>query len=171
MNYLIVLLLGILAALLQTTLLCVLLPPDFVPDIILLFVLYGSLLFPIGKGLVLCFTLGLLADLFSGAPEGLNALFAILVFSLSKALQARVFIGGSRALWALLLLAFAAKIPYYALLYILFGFAFPYARDAVLVWLGEFLSSLLTMPLLFYVISKSLGLQGGWLLRHQRSTP
>ena len=171
MSYLIVLFLGILAALLQSTLLRVLLPPDFVPDVILLFVLYGSLLFPLGKGLLASFALGLLADLFSGAPEGLNALFAIVVFSLSKAVQARVFMRGSRAIWALMLLAFGLKIPYYALLYIAFGFHFPYARDAVLVWLGEFVSSLLLMPALFYVISKSLGLQGGWFLKPRRASP
>jgi rod shape-determining protein MreD len=170
-SYLIVLLLGILAAVLQSTLLRALLPPDFVPDVILLIVLYGSLLFPLGKGLLASFTLGLLADLFSGAPEGLNALFAIVVFSLSKAVQARVFMRGSRAIWTLLLLAFGLKIPYYALLYIVFGFHFPYARDAVLVWLGEFVSSLLLMPALFYMISRSLGLRGGWFLQSQRSSP
>jgi rod shape-determining protein MreD len=147
------------------------LPPDFVPDIILLLVLFSSLLFPVGKGLVLGFSLGLLADLFSGAPEGLNALFAITLFILSKAVQARVFMRGSRAIWSLVLLAFGFKIPYYALMSFVFGFQFPYARDAILVWLGEFVASLVLMPALFYAVSKSLGLQGGWFLQPQRSSP
>jgi rod shape-determining protein MreD len=171
MSYLIVLLLGMLAALFQSTLLRALLPLDFVPDIILLLVLFSSLLFPVGKGLVLAFALGLLADLFSGAPEGLNALFAISLFAMSKAVQARVFMRGSRAIWGLVLLAFGLKIPYYALLSFVLGLHFPHARDAVLVWLGEFVASLLLMPVLFYAVSKSLGLQGGWFLQHQRSSP
>ena len=171
MSYLIVLLLGMLAALLQSTLLRALLPPDFVPDIVLLLVLFTSLLFPVGKGLVLGFALGLLADLFSGAPEGMNALFAITLFALSKAVQARVFMRGSRAIWGLVPLAFGLKIPYYAFLSFVLGFQFPHARDAVLVWLGEYVSCLLMMTVLFYIVSKSLGLQGGWFLQHQRSSP
>jgi rod shape-determining protein MreD len=170
MSYIIILLLGILAALLQSTLLRAFLPQSFVPDVLLLFVVYGSLLFPFGKGLFLCFALGLLADLFSGAPEGMNALFAIALFALSKGIQARVFMKGFRASWGLVVLAFGLKIPYYALLSVLFGLSLPLAKEAVLVWLGEFVSSLLLMPPLFYVVSKGLGLQGGWFLQHQRST-
>lgn len=171
MSYLIVLFLGTLAALLQSTLLRALFPQTFVPDVILLLVLYGSLLFPFGKGLVLSFALGLLSDLFSGAPDGMNALFSITLFVMSKALQARVFMKGFRAIWGLTILAFALKIPYYALLSVLVGLHFPTAKDAVLIWVGEFVSSLLLMPVLFYVVSKALGLQGGWFLQHQKSSP
>ncbi len=171
MSVLVVLFLGTLAALLQSTLLCALLPQDFVPDLILLLTLYASFLFPAGKGLLLAFAMGLISDLLSGAPEGLNALFMITLFTLSKALQARVFMRGSRANWGLVLLAFGLKIPYYVLLYLLFGVQFPHARDAVLVWLGEFVSSLLLMPVLFYVVSRCLGLRGGWFLQQQRSIP
>ncbi len=171
MNYLIVLLLGTLGALLQSTLLRALFPQSFVPDILLLLVLYGSLLFPWGKGLLLSFTLGLLSDLFSGAPDGMNALFSITLFVMSKAIQARVFMKGFRAIWGLTILAFALKVPYYALLSILFGLRFPTAADAVLIWVGEFVSSLFLMPVLFYVVSKALGLQGGWFLQHQKSSP
>ena len=134
-------------------------------------VLYGSLLFPFGKGLLLSFTLGMLSDLFSGAPEGLSALFSITLFVISKAVQARVFMKGFRAIWGLTILAFALKIPYYALLSVLFGLHFPLPKDAVLIWLGEFVSSLLLMPVLFYVVSKALGLQGGWFMQRQRSSP
>ena len=171
MSYLIILLLGMLAALLQSTLLREFLPQSFVPDIPLLLVLYASLLVPFGKGLFLCFALGLLADLFSGAPEGMNALFAIALFALSKGIQARVFMRGSRALWGLVILAFGLKIPYFALLSVLFGFHLPLGKGAVLLWLGEFVSSLLMMPPLFYVVSRALGLQGGWFPQHQRSSP
>ena len=59
MSYAIVLLLGMVAALLQSTLLRALFPQSFVPDILLLLVLYGSLLFLFGKGLLLAFALGL----------------------------------------------------------------------------------------------------------------
>ena len=169
MSYLIVLLLGMLAALLQSTLLRAVLPQSFVPDILLLLVLYGSLLFPMGKGLLLCFALGLVSDLFSGAPEGLNALFSIILFVLSKAIQARVFMKGFQAVWGLTILAFVLKVPYYALLSILCGIHFPTAKDALLIWMGEFVSSLLLMPLLFYIVSRVLGLQGGWFVQNQRS--
>ena len=171
MSYLIVLLLGMVAALLQSTLLRALFPQSFVPDIVLLLVLYGSLLFPFGKGLLLAFGLGLLSDLFSGAPEGLNALFSITLFVMSKAIQARVFVKGFRAIWGLTMLAFALKVPYYALMSVLFGLHFPTAADGVLIWVGEFVSSLFLMPVLFYVVSKALGFQGGWLPQQQGSSP
>jgi len=171
MSYVIVLLLGMVAALLQSTLLRALFPQSFVPDILLLLVLYGSLLFPFGKGLLLAFSLGLLSDLFSGAPEGLNTLFSITLFVMSKAIQARVFMKGFRAIWGLTILAFVLKIPYYALLSVLFGLHFPTAADGVLIWVGEFVSSLFLMPVLFYAVSKALGLQGGWFLEHQGSSP
>jgi rod shape-determining protein MreD len=171
MSYLIVLLVGMLAALIQSTLLRALFPQTFVPDIVLLLVLYGSLLFPFGKGLLLSFALGILSDLFSGAPEGQSALFSITLFMLSKAIQARVFMKGFRAVWGLTLLAFTLKAPYYALLAILFGLHFPPPADAVLIWLGEFVSSLLLMPVLFYVVSRTLGLQGRWFAQSQRPRP
>ncbi len=171
MNYLILLLLGILAALLQSSLLSPLLPPGFVPDILLLLVLYGSLLFPWGKGLLLCFALGLLSDLFSGAPDGMNALFAITLFVMSKAIQARVFMRGFRAIWGLAVLAFALKIPYYALLSVLFRLRFPTPTDALLIWVGEFVSSMFLMPVVFYIVSKALGVQDGWYLQQQKSSP
>ena len=171
MSYLIVLLLGMVAALLESTLLRALFPQTFVPDILLLLVLYGSLLFPVGKGLLLSFVLGLFSDLLSGAPEGLNALFLISLFVMSKAIQARVFMKGFRAIWGLTILAFALKIPYYALLSVLFGLRFPTAADGVLIWVGEFVSSLFLMPLLFYVISRALGVQGGWFPQSQGSSP
>lgn len=170
MNSLIVLFLGMLAALLQSTLVRLLLPRNIVPDVLLLLVLYVSLLFPFGKGLLLCFALGLLADLLSGAPEGLNVLFAITVYAMSKAIQARVFMRGLRAMWGLVLLAFGLKIPYYALLSVLLGLHFPVPRDAAAIWLGEFVTGLLLMPPLFYVFSRSLGLPGGWFLQNPRSS-
>ena len=171
MSSLIILFVGMLAALLQSTLFRALFPQSFVPDILLLLVLYGSLLFPFGKGLVLSFTLGLLSDLFSGSPEGLNALFSILLFVVSKGIQARVFVKGFQAIWGLTILAFVLKIPYYALLALLFGLHFPTGREAVLIWMGEFVSSLLLMPPLFYAVSKALGLRGEWFIQHPRSTP
>jgi rod shape-determining protein MreD len=171
MSYVIVLFLGMVAALLQSTLLRALFPQSFVPDILLLFVLYGSLLFPLGKGLLLAFALGLFSDLFSGAPEGLNALFSITLFVMSKAIQARVFMKGFRAIWGLTILAFVLKVPYYALFSVLFGLHFPTAADGALIWVGEFVSSLFLMPVLFYTISKALGLQGEWFLQHQGSSP
>jgi rod shape-determining protein MreD len=171
MSYLIILLLGMVSALLQSTLLRTLFPQTFVPDILLLLVLYGSLLFPFGKGLLLAFALGLCSDLFSGAPEGLNALFSITLFVTSKAIQARFFMKGFRAIWGLTILAFALKVPYYALLSVLFGLHFPKAADGALIWVGEFVSSLLLMPVLFYVVSKALGFQGGCFPQHQGSNP
>ena len=80
MNVLIVFFFGIAVTFLQCTLLRGLFPLDFVPDIILLFVLYTSLSFPYGSGLVLSFFLGLTGDLFSGAPEGWYTLYAIMLF-------------------------------------------------------------------------------------------
>ena len=90
---------------------------------------------------------------------------------MSKAIQARVFMKGFRAIWGLTMLAFFLKIPYYALLALLFGLHFPTGRDAVLIWLGEFVSSLLLMPPLFYLVSKALGLRGEWFIQHPRSSP
>jgi rod shape-determining protein MreD len=171
MSYVIILLLGMLTALLQSTLLRALFPQSFVPDVLLLLVLYGSLLFPFGKGLLLAFALGLLSDLFSGAPEGLNALFSITLFVMSKAIQARVFIKGFRAIWGLTVLAFFLKVPYYTLLSVLFGLHFPTPAHGVLIWVGEFVSSLFLMPVLFYVISRALGLQGGWFMQRQGANP
>jgi rod shape-determining protein MreD len=171
MSYLVVLFLAILAALVQSTLLRALLPQGVVPDVILLLVLYASLLFPHGKGLLISFALGLISDLFSGAPEGLNTLVSITLFATSKAIQARIFMKGFRAVWGLALLAFAIKIPYYVLMYSLFGLRFPAPKDALLIWLGELVSSLLLMPLVFYLFSRAVGLPGGWFKHHPRSNP
>jgi rod shape-determining protein MreD len=170
-SYLIVLFLAILAALLQSALLRAFLPHSLVPDLILLLVLCTSLLFPRGKGLLLSFALGLISDLFSGAPEGLNTMVSITLFATSKAVQARIFVKGFRAVWGLAILAFAIKIPYYALISLLSGLRLPAPKDALLIWLGELVSSFLLMPLVFYLFSRAVGLPGGWFKHSPRSNP
>ena len=57
-------------------------------------------------------------------------------------------------------LALVLKVPYYAMLSILFGLHFPAAEDGVLIWVGEFVSSLSLMPVLFYAVSKALQASG-----------
>ncbi len=168
MNALILFFYGILGAFLQSTFFRDLFPLDFVPDIMLLFVLYASLSFAFGRGLILCFLLGLIADLFSGAPSGWNALFVILYFILIKGIQARIFLKGLRGAFALLLLAFSLKLPYFVFLSTVFGFSFPCFKETILIWLGELFASLLLMPFLFYIISRSLGIQDLWILQNQK---
>ena len=168
MNGLIVFFFGVAATFLQCTLLRGLFPLDFVPDIILLFVLYTSLSFPYGSGLVLAFSLGLTGDLFSGAPEGWYTLYAIVFFMIIKAIQARIFLRGLRGAFALLLLAFGLKLAYFLLLALVAGFCFPSFKDTVLIWLGELFSSLLLMPVIFYLVSRSLGVEGLWILQNQK---
>jgi len=168
MNALILFFYGIFGAFLQSTFFRDLFLLDFVPDIMLLFALYASLSFPFGRGIILCFSLGLVADLFSGAPQGWNAFFYILLFVLIKGIQARIFLKGVRGAFALLLLAFSLKLPYFIFLTTVFGFSFPGFKETILIWLGELFASILLMPFLFYIISKSLGIQGLWLLQIQK---
>jgi len=168
MNILIVFFFGVACTFLQCTLLRGLFPLDFVPDIILLFVLYTSLSFSYGSGLVLSFSLGLTGDLFSGAPEGWYALYAIVLFMIIKAIQARIFLRGLRGAFALLLFAFGLKLAYFLFLAVFAGLSFPSFKDTALIWLGELFSSLLLMPVIFYAVSRSLGVEGLWILQNQK---
>lgn len=164
MNGFILFVLGVTTAFVQSTLLRSVLPPSFVPDPILLLVVYASLSFPSGRGMALCFLLGLLADLFSGAPEGLNASFALLLFLLNRAIRERVFLKGAGGAVVLLLLSFALKPAYFVVVSLTFSMPFALARYAGHVWLGELLSTLLLMPFLYFAVSRCLGLRGTWFL-------
>lgn len=160
MSYLIVFLIGLLGASVQTTLLDALLPAFCLPDPLLLLVIYLSLFFPFGRGMLMSFALGLFGDLLSGAPQGMNALFFIVVFVLNKGVQARVFVKRSRSAYALFFLDFGLKLPYLMMLVVLFGYPFPHARDTGVLWLGETVASLALMPFLLPLLSRVLGSQG-----------
>jgi len=159
LSYLVLFLIGMCAALLQSTLLRDVLPPVLIPDPMLLLVLFASLRFPFGRGLVASFGLGLLADLLSGAPQGMNALFALCVFTVNKGILSRIFLKPSRSAAGLFLLDFSLKLPYRGLLDALFGIPTPSTSGLVLLWSGEMLTSLLLMPLFFRLLSASLGLE------------
>ena len=165
MIYFLVFLFGILGSILQCTLLRSYLPPYFVPDPILLLVLYGSLSFPLGRGLAMSFALGLLADLMSGAPEGWNAMFAMTIFLLNKGIQARIYLKHSPTAFGLFTLDLALKLPYIVFVKTLLGFPHPPVRAYAFLWLGEFFSTLLLMPVLFYLLSKSMGNPGTRFLK------
>lgn len=168
MIYLVVFLFGILCSLLQITLLRNVLPSFLVPDPILLLVLYVSLSFPLGRGVAVCFSLGLLADLMSGAPEGWNAIFALMVFLTNKGIQARIYLKHSPTGFGLFLLDSVLKLPYIIFIKMILGFPLPPLRTCTIVWLGEFFSTLLLMPVLFYLLSKVLGYPGSRFLKAQK---
>ena len=159
MYFLVFFLFGILGALIQSTLLPALLPHYFIPDLALLLVLYLSLFFPVGRGLAASFILGLLADLMSGAPDGLNALFTMSVFTMNKTIQARIFLKHSEATLGLFLLDFAFKLPFFLIMSAVFNFSLPYSGETASVWLGELVSSFIAMPLLFGLLARVLGTQ------------
>ena len=168
MNTLVLLLVGMAAFLLQTTLLRHVLPPFLVPDPTLLLVLFASIAFPFGRGLVASFLLGLFADMLSGAPEGWNALFAMCLFLINRSILERIFLKRSRSALGLFLLDFALKLPYLVLLTTLFGFPLPSPEWVLTIWAGEGITSLLLMPLLFRLLTEILGFQTfRWLtLKH-----
>ncbi len=159
MYFLIFFLFGILGALIQSTVLQAILPHYFIPDLTLLLVLYLSLFFPLGRGLAASFILGLLADLMSGAPDGLNALFAMSVFVINKTIQARIFLKHSEATFGLFLLDFAFKLPFFLAISFVFKFTLPYSVETASVWLGELVSTFIIMPPLFSLLARILGTQ------------
>jgi len=157
MSALLFFLLGMLSVLVQSTLVRGSFLHPFTPDTILLIVIYASFSLPHLRGILLSFALGLLSDLFSGAPEGWNAAYAILVFLLGKGLQARLYFQGSKAAAGLLLIACALKLPFFLIFSPTAHFSFPFEKQVLAVWLGEFAATLLLMPVLFYILSRSLG--------------
>ena len=170
MKTLVVLLVGMTTVLLQSTLLRDL-PPWMVPDLFLLMVLFVSLSFTFGVGIVLCFFLGLLWDLMSGAPEGWHTLFAVCIFSVNHIIEARLFVQRSRSSFGLFLLDFTLKLPYLLLLDTVFGFSLPSYDKLFAMWSGEFLTSLILMPFLFNFLTATMGVQRIRLLsmKKQRS--
>jgi rod shape-determining protein MreD len=164
MNVLIALLFGGTCLLLQTTVLRFWLPSFLLPDPVLLVVLFVSLWFPAGRGLVTAFALGLLADLMCGAPEGWNALFTTSIFAVNRWVQGRVILGRSRPTLGLFLLDFGLKLPYILGSRALSGIG--YSREIPTVWLGEILTSLLLLPFLFALLSRSLSLQPARFVDH-----
>jgi rod shape-determining protein MreD len=159
LNTLVLVLAGMAAILLQATLLQHLLPACLIPDSTLLLVLFASVAFPFSRGLVASVLLGLLADLSSGAPEGWNTLLAICVFLLNRSILARIYVKPSRAALGLFLLDFALKLPYLFLLSTLFGFPHLSLHGVLYIWAGEWLASLLLMPLLFRRLTEILGIE------------
>jgi rod shape-determining protein MreD len=164
MNSLIALLFGGGCLLLQTTVLRFGLPSYLLPDPILLLVLFVSLWFPPGRGLVTAFALGMLADLLSGAPEGWNILFAVSIFAVNRWIQDRIVLGRSRPTLGLFLLDFGLKFPYIVVTRTVSGIG--YSSEIPSVWLGEILTSLLLLPLLFALLTRSLGLQPARFVDH-----
>jgi rod shape-determining protein MreD len=158
-NLVVLLLIGMAAALLQSTVLRQVLPAFLLPDSSLLLVLFASVSFPLGRGMVVCFCLGLMADLLSGAPEGWNTIFALCIFVVNKSILARIFLKRSRSALGLFLLDFSLKLPYVSILSGLFGFPLPSYDRILILWSGELLSSLLLMPFLFRLLTVTLGLQ------------
>jgi len=159
LNTLVLLLIGMTATLLQSTLLRHVLPAYLLPDSTLLLVLFASLFFPFGRGLIVSFLLGLLADLFSGAPEGWNTLFFLCVFLINRSILSRIFLKRSRSAIGLFLLDFALKLPYLAILSTLFRFPVPSVDRILAGWSGEWFTSLLLMPFLFRLLTETLGFQ------------
>jgi rod shape-determining protein MreD len=158
-NFLVLLLIGMAAALLQSTVLRQVLPAPLFPDPTLLLVLFASLSFPFGRGIVACFFLGLMADLLSGAPEGWNTILALCLFAMNKSILAKIFLKRSRSALGLFLLDFALKLPYLWILSGLFRIRLPSYDRILILWSGELLSSLLLMPFLFRLLTASLGFQ------------
>ena len=169
MIYLLVLLFAILGSLLQGTLLRTWLPPFFAPDPILLLVLYVSLALSFGRGLVLSFTLGLLADILSGAPQGWHALLALLWFVLNKWVLSRVYLKHSPTAFGLFFLDAVLKLLYTALFQLFLGSPLPGIREGISIWGGELFSSFLLMPVLFLLLSKSLGFPGTQFLKSKHT--
>jgi len=159
LNTLVLLLIGMTAALLQSTLFPHVLPASLIPDTALLLVLFASLSFPFGRGLIASFLLGLLNDLLSGAPQGWNTVFFLAVFLLNRSILARVFLRRSRTPFGLFLLDFFLKLPYLALLCALSVFTPPPLERVLAGWSGECLSSLVLMPVLFRLLAATLGFQ------------
>ena len=151
--------------LLQSTLLRDILPPYMIPDPSLLIVLFVSLSFPFGRGLVVSFFLGFLTDLLSGAPEGWNTLFAVCIFALNKGILSRILAKYSRSAFGLFLLDFILKLPYMLILATLFRFPIPSYDKLIRVWAGELFTSLVLMPFLFALLSASMGVQKVRLLK------
>ncbi|MEW6441895.1 MAG: rod shape-determining protein MreD [bacterium] len=159
MNELVLLLFGTLGILLRSTLFRSGLLHYFAPDTTLLIVLYATGWFPYVRGLILSLSIGLLADLFSGAPEGWNATYACLVFILGKGIQARLYLTWPRASIGLFVAACVLKLPVLALLSSVGAIAFPVQRELIRLWAGECVATLLLMPLVFLLLSKSLDLE------------
>ena len=158
MNYVVFLLFGMIGAILQSTLFrgSVLLRAC-TPDTMLLLVVYAATSLSYTRGLLLSFSLGLLSDLFSGAPEGWNTSFMILVFMLGKGIQARVFFRGPRAAVWILFVAFVLKLPFFAILSPVARVSFPLQEQTLGVWLGEIVATLLLMPVLFHLLNRTIG--------------
>jgi len=157
MNYVVFFLMGMLGAILQSTMFRGGVLHAFTPDTTLLFVIYAATSLSFSRGLLLSFALGLLADLFSGAPEGWNTSYLTLIFMLGKGIQARVFFRGPRAAVGILLLALALKVPFFAILAPMARISFPIQKQTLGVWLGEITATLLLMPVVLYVLSRTMG--------------
>ena len=166
MNAILTFLVALVMLILQSTLVQAVLPPYLLPDPILLLVLFLSVWFPTGRGLLTSFSLGLLADLMSGAPEGWNTFFAVMIFAMNRWIQGRVVLGRSQSTLSLFLLDFGLKLPYIFITRA--DSVMSFTRDILPVWLGEALASLLLMPVLFGVLSRSLVLQHAKYVDHRQ---
>lgn len=143
----------------------------FTPDTALVLVISASLALPFFRGLLTAFSLGLIADLASGFPEGANAVFTTVVFLLGKGIQARMFLRGPVVAGGLLVLALALK-P------LLFACLLPSLRGPWLLkpaiwtaWLGEFAGTVVWAPLLFSFLPKELAGEPGPLSGMESEQP
>jgi len=85
--------------------------------------------------------------------------FLLCVFLINRSILARIFLRRSRTAFGLFLLDFVLKLPYLAVLFSLFAFPPPPLNRVLLGWAGECMSSLLLMPILFRLLTATLGFQ------------
>lgn len=119
------------------------------PLVMLLITIFWILLQPTWCGVWFAFTVGLFSDLLLDAPLGMNALsYVILTFSIRYFVRERRVMTFSNT-WVIVSFAVLAHLIYTLLVQAIFDMQFSIARH----WL-PLLSSILTWPLLYYLLRK-----------------
>ena len=152
MIYVLILLICFLAILLQGALLPGSIIYYFHPDYVLILVSFCGLHLQRGKGLILAFLLGFIADVHSGSPYGLNILFMILIFLTLNRVQSKIFIKGILIPTFFVAILSLLKGPSFFIIMKLLYNSFDLNKGLVFHWLQESISTTLISPLIFIII-------------------
>jgi rod shape-determining protein MreD len=124
----------------------------FRPDCVLGVTLFSGFHLSRFPGLLLSFSLGYVADVLSGTPDGWNAFFMTLVFFLTHGLGSQIFLKGIWTRMVTVILFATLKGPCSLMVLKAAGYHVSLSLTLLFHWLGEALATVLFTLLLFYVM-------------------
>ena len=123
------------------------------PDLLALCVIYTGISFPLCRGAAVCFVLGYVLELVSGANSGLFVSLYIILFLIIKILKRYII---TNYFYQIVIMYLLYELIKYLFFYFSFNYVFenaqPFLEEKIM---KEFVYTLIFTPFLFYILNKT----------------